>query len=118
MAAQATVKISLVEMDAAREAAQLHSRSVSAQVEHWIRLGRAVERDQRFGFAQVEEALRGLRSPDELSASQQEDYFDRLGDEMFVATPEQRAFFADRRKRGVGVGLDEAGQLVYQSPTH
>ena len=31
-------------------------------------------------------------------------------------TPESKAFFADRIKRGVGVGLDEDDNLTYQTP--
>lgn len=106
------VKISDEEMQAVREAAQLHSRSIAAQAEHWIRIGRAVERDPRFGIVQIEEALRGLRSVDSLSGDQQESFLDRLGDQLHEPSPAQHAFWTDRQRRGLGVGLDEAGRVV------
>lgn len=110
------VKISDVEMDALREAAALQSRSLSGQAEHWLRLGRAFERDPRFGFAKVEQALKGLISPDELNDAEQEDYFEQLSDSYWAPSPVEDAFFADRRRRGVGVGMDEAGNMVLQTP--
>lgn len=106
------VKISDQEMDAVREAAQLHNRSISGQAEHWIRLGRAVERDPRFGIVQIEEALRGLRPVGSLDEEQQDEYFQRFADETLTPSASEEAFWADRRKRGVGVGLDDAGNLV------
>jgi hypothetical protein len=110
------VKISDTEMDALREAAALQSRSISGQAEHWMRLGRAFERDERFGFAKVEQALKGLLAPMELSAEQQEDYFDRLEAMQLTSTVTEEEFFADRRRRGVGVGMDDAGNIVRQTP--
>lgn len=45
---------------------------------------------------------------------------EKIDDEFFDAmgkpTPEQEAFFEDRRKQGLGVGLDEDDNLVYQTP--
>lgn len=106
------VKISDAEMQAVREAAELHSRSIAAQAEHWIRIGRAVERDPRFGIVKIEEALRGLRSIDTLSGDQQEEFLDRLADQMHEPSPAQHAFWADRQRRGLGVGADDTGRLV------
>lgn len=99
-------------MRALREAAEVHNRSVSGQAEHWIRLGRAVERDPRFGFVQIEEALRGLRPVSSLTDEQQEEYFDRFAVETLVPTERERAFWEDRQRRGLGVGLDEEGNIV------
>jgi len=106
------VKISDAEMEAVREAASLNSRSISGQAEHWIRLGRAVERDPRFGYVQIEEALKALRSIDTLTEQQQEAYLDRLEDEMAKETPAERAFWEDRQSKGLGVGMDEDGKPV------
>ena len=106
------VKISDAEMQAVREAAELHSRSIAAQAEHWIRIGRAVERDPRFGIVQIEEALRGLRSVDTLPGDQQEAFLDRLAEQLHEPSPAQHAFWADRQRRGLGVGLDAAGNIV------
>ena len=109
------VKISETEMNALRESAALQSRSLSGQAEHWLRLGRAFERDPRFGFSKVEQALKGLISPDDLTDDQQEEYLDGLADGYWKASPTADAFFEDRRQRGLGVGMDEAGNIVYQA---
>ena len=109
------VKISNIEMQAVREAAAVNSRSIVGQAEHWIRLGRAVERNPEFGFEKVERALGGLASVDALSGSEQELFLDRFADRMRVPQPAEHAFWADRQKRGLGVGLDEAGALVHAS---
>lgn len=113
MSMSQAVNISQAEMTALREAARLNSRSISAQAEHWLRIGRAVERDPRFSYAMIEQALRGLLSPDDLEANKQEGFFDRMGDGLWESSPDADAFFTDRNRRGVGVGMDEAGNLVY-----
>lgn len=110
------IKISDAEMVVLREAAALQSRSIAGQAEHWMRLGRAFERDPRFGFAKVEQALKGLISPDELNDAEQEDYFEKLSASYWVPSPVEDAFFAERRRRGVGVGMDGAGNIVLQKP--
>jgi hypothetical protein len=109
------VKISEIEMNALRESAALQSRSLSGQAEHWLRLGRAFERDPRFGFSKVELALKGLLSPDELADSEQEEYFDGIGDGYWKKSNVADSFFDERRRRGLGVGMDEAGNVVLQA---
>lgn len=108
----AAVKISDMEMQALREAAEVHNRSISGQAEHWIRLGRAVERDPRFGYVQIEEALRGLRPVSSLTDEQQEEFFERFAAETLLPTERELAFWEDRRRRGLGVGMDEEGNIV------
>ena len=107
------VKISDEEMQALREAAALQSRSIAGQAEHWLRLGRAFERDPRFGYAKIEQALKGLVSPDDLNDTEQEQYFDKLGASYWDASPVEDASFAEMRRRGEGVGMDEEGNIVY-----
>lgn len=107
------VKISEATMIALRDNAVLQSRSISGQAEHWLRLGQAFERDPRFGYARVEEALQGLVAPMELTDDEQEKYFDRLGESYGEPSPTEDAFFAEMNRRGEGVGLDENNNLVY-----
>lgn len=67
-------------------------------------------------YTRVEQALKGLLSPDALGGSDQADYFDKLS-EMYWSpspSPTAEAFFADRRERGVGVGMDDAGRIVHR----
>jgi hypothetical protein len=61
-------------------------------------------------------ALRGELPLGELSRQQQEDYFDYLDQILLLPSLAEHRFFADRRRRGVGVGLDDEGRLIYQSP--
>jgi hypothetical protein len=107
------VKISEPEMEVLREAAAINSRSISGQAEHWLRIGRAVERDPRFGYVRIEQALKGLLGIDDLDGDEQEEFMDRLGDQLRAPSSNANAFYADRNRRGVGVGMDEAGNLEY-----
>ena len=107
------VKISDEEMEALREAAALQSRSIAGQAEHWLRLGRAFERDARFGFAKVEQALKGLVSPDDLSDSEQIVYFENIGASYWNTSAVEDAYFADMRQRSEGVGMDDEGNIVF-----
>jgi hypothetical protein len=106
------VKISDPEMEVLREAAAVNSRSISGQAEHWLRIGRAVERDPRFGYVQIEQALKGLRPVSSLSDEQQEEFFERFAAETLVPTGQERAFWEERQRKGLGVGMDEEGNIV------
>lgn len=109
------VKISEIEMKALRDAARLNSRSISGQAEHWLRIGRAMERDPQVGYSRVEMALRGLEpvSLDSLAEAEQDDFIQSLADAP--ATVVEEDFWRDRRRRNVGVGLDDKDRLVFGS---
>lgn len=66
--------------------------------------------------ANVGKALKGLIDPGELSEAEQEDYFDKIGAVYRMSNPKEDAFFAERRRLGVGVGMDDAGNIVHQKP--
>jgi ParD-like antitoxin of type II bacterial toxin-antitoxin system len=104
------VKISAAEMQRLREAAALQSRSISGQAEHWLRLGRAYEREQ--SYAQVEQALRGLLNPDVLSEVDQALYFEKFYASHHQPCAIEDSFFAAMRQAGVGVGMDDQGNIV------
>ena len=110
------VKISDIEMKALRDAARLNSRSISGQTEHWLRIGRAMERDPQVGYSRVEMALRGLEpvALDSLSEAEQDDFIQNLADAPATAAEED--FWRDRQRRGVGVGLDDKDRLVFGTP--
>lgn len=108
------VKISAPEMAHLRAAAEHHSRSIAGQAEHWLRLGRAVEADPRFGFARVDQALRGLLKVDELSEAEQDLYFDQL---PYQPTSEAVVkAYADLGAEPDSWGMDEQGNLVRSAP--
>ena len=108
----AAVKISDVEMEAVREAAKINSRSIAGQAEHWMRIGRAVESNPRYGYAQIEEALRGLRPVNSLSDAQQEEFFDSFAADTLVPSPQAQAFWQARQTAGLGVGMDDEGNII------
>ena len=59
-------------------------------------------------------ALRGLKplKLDELSEDEQDDFLDQLADLDANPTPARDAFYSERRRRGLGVGLDDTGNIV------
>jgi len=63
----------------------------------------------------IQEALTAKRSPDELTAQEQEIYHEKYMESLWTITPEQKAFFAEQIKAGKGVGLDDEGNTLYQS---
>ena len=112
------VTISDAEMKALQEAASLHNRSISAQAESWLRLGRAFAQDARLGDFRIQAALNGLISPMDLSTDEeQEAYFEGFATRLSSPSPTEDAFFKDRQMRGLGVGMDEAGNIIEQKPT-
>jgi len=111
-----TIKISDQEVNILRKEAPINSRSIAGQAEHWLRIGRAIERAPNFNYLRITEALKGLISPDELSAEEGDVFFDEFSQSLETETPEQIAFFEDRKSRGLGVGLDENDNLIYQTP--
>ncbi len=106
------VKVSDSEMQELRKAAALQSRSLAGQAEHWMRLGRAFETNPLFGYAKVEQALKALVSPDELTTDEQELYFDNLASSHWEPSPTETQFFESMMARGGAVGMDEAGSIV------
>lgn len=106
------VKVSDSEMFELRRAASLQSRSLGGQAEYWMRLGRAFESNPVFGHAKVQQALKALVSPDDLSAEEQELYIEQLGQSHWEASPTEKTFFENLRARGGAVGMDEDGSIV------
>jgi hypothetical protein len=54
------VRLSKKIISAAREAGQLQTRSIAAQVEHWARLGRAIENAPRVEKALIDRLLHNV----------------------------------------------------------
>ena len=77
-----TVKLPASAVNQAREEAVRQSRSLSAQVTHWMRIGRALERSPRFSALRVQAVLEGKTSPDTLAAEEQAVWFDAFHDEL------------------------------------
>lgn len=112
----ASVKFDSNFVEAARQEAHLLHRSVAGQIEHWAALGRAVEKAGGFTQDRVRAALAGEFSVDDLADTEQEAFFDLLGDHFDSPSPAAEKFFAARREMGGGVGRDEQGRLVRALP--
>ena len=111
-----SVKISDDEfVNGMRETAEVMTRSLGEQALHWLKIGKAIESSSKFNYQYVQEALNAKRSPDELTLEEQEVFFDEFAASMMGEQPEAEAFFEQRRKQGVGVGLDDNDNLIYQS---
>ena len=91
--------------------ADFHSRSVAAQITHWIKIGRAVESSDSFDFARITAALEGRLDTTDLHEEECV-WLDRFTEKMGEASAIEHAFFALRRSLGRGVGIDAAGNLV------
>lgn len=108
---QRAVKISGEEYAALREAAAVNSRSIVGQAEHWLRIGRAVERDPSIAYSRIEQALHGLLSVDALDDDEQEAFFDAFSDFMAGPGASEEKFWEDRRNRGLGAGDDDDSRV-------
>jgi hypothetical protein len=100
-------------MELARLEAARQSRSVTGQIAHWAKIGRAVERSGRFSYTQIDAALAGIIPPEDLSEQESAVYQEEFCKAVSVPTEEEKAFFAKRHERGLGVELDETGEIVY-----
>ena len=103
-------------VDVARREAMLQDRSLGAQISHWVRIGRAVETSGKLDHTKISAVLAGEMQTRELTPEEKSVWLDRFSDLMGEPGPEEEAFFADRRRRGLGVGLDEKGDLVHAEP--
>jgi hypothetical protein len=93
--ALASIKLPTDLVDAARSDASVFSRSISGQVEHWARLGRAIEASPVFPLDRVRAALNGEFNADALTDAEWELFDALIGDAMDGKhTAEARAFWA------------------------
>lgn len=110
MAGQA-IRLSEELVKVSRGEAKVMNRSVAGQVEHWLRLGRAVERSGLFDYRQVRAALAAEISVDDLTGEEQEIYGIELGEALRTVSDEDRAYFREmeRRDRALGIDVESMG---------
>ncbi|MDD9910807.1 MAG: hypothetical protein OXR62_14105 [Ahrensia sp.] len=111
-----SVKLADDIMDVVRSESAVQSRSVAGQLAHWVKIGRAIEQSGTYDHHNVTAALEGKLSPDDLTAGEQDVWFELFNMKMMETNEIEQEFFAERRRRGVGVGLSEDGELVYETP--
>ena len=107
-----SVKLSDDLMKVVRRESELQSRSVAGQITHWVRIGRAIEKSGRFDHARINAALAGELETSELTDEEKALWLDAFTETMTEPAPGEETHFARRRMLGLGVGLDEAGNLV------
>lgn len=106
------VKLSDELVESARGESSLWSRSMTQQIEHWARIGRALERSGSVDVGRLRAALRAEVAFDELSAEERVVVLGEL--EQAVFQPEGDAALAAKLKdRGTPLsGMDDAGRLA------
>lgn len=107
-----SVKLADDVMITVRREAELHSRSIAGQITHWLRLGRSIERSGVYDHARVTAALDGRLETTELHEEEAIAWLDAFTEKMSEPSVREKAFFAERRRLGQGVGLDQGGNLI------
>ncbi|EMD83272.1 TA system antitoxin ParD family protein [Pacificimonas flava] len=110
-----SVKLGDDVMKIVRRESELQSRSVAGQITYWLRIGRAIERSGNFDHARLSAALAGELETRHLSEEEKDVWLDTFVEKMGQPSAGEEAFFANRRRLGMGVGLDESGKLVYEN---
>jgi hypothetical protein len=116
MSKLASIKVSSTLVESAKAEASLFQRSAGGQVEHWARLGRALESSPDFDHNRLREALTGIGDASALTAEERVAFLEVYGNVLARPLPEEEQFWEERRKGGLGVGMDGRGKLVRGSP--
>jgi hypothetical protein len=111
-----SVRISNDLIEAARREAAVFTRTLSGQIEHWVKLGRVAESAPGFTAERMRAALMGQMDADELNAAEREIYEDMAGEALSSPLPAEREFFDALGREGGAVGLDGNGRLVRGLP--
>lgn len=111
-AALASIKLPADLVDEARREAAVFSRSISGQVEHWARIGKAIEAAPGFTLDRVRAALDGRCDPEELTEHEWELFDELRFQSIGEPTAENDAFFAALKTTDGAVGYDENDRLV------
>lgn len=112
----ASVKLNRAFVGEARREAELLHRSVGGQIEHWARLGRAIENAQGFSIERVRQTLQGDLKLEALSLAEQEAVFDELSAVFDKPSSDQRQAYAALGAKAGAVGDDAHGRLVRRKP--
>ena len=103
----ASIKLPADLVDQARRDAAVFSRSISGQVEHWARLGQAIEAAPGFTVDRVQAALEGRFNPGDLTEDEWRIYDDMAWDALGRSPVDPKLF-----DRPGAVEEDEQGHLL------
>lgn len=116
MAATSSIRLPDSLVEDARSNAMAFKRTISGQLEHWARLGQAIEAAPGFDLARIRAVLDGRFNADMLSPEEMEIYEDLLGEALATPDADELAFFEKLTKQGGAVGYDDAGRYVRSLP--
>lgn len=108
-----TVKLADEIMALVRREARLNGRSMTGQVTHWLKIGRAIERSGSFDYARITAVLENNHASTRPHDDEEDAWLDTFTEKMGHPTETEEAFFGRRQSLGRGVGLDAGGNLVY-----
>jgi hypothetical protein len=108
----ASVKLPVQLVNMARQEAPLFSRSISGQLEHWAKIGQAIENMNGFTIRRARDALNGLFDPAELNVEERRYYYDLLDDKLATPDNAEIAAMAVIGQSAGAVGYNDAGHLV------
>lgn len=95
----ATVKLNSGLVEEARREAETLNRSLGGQIEHWARLGKAVENAEGFTIDRVRAALSGELSIEDLAQEEQDALFGQLGSVFAAPVPAVQHAYAELGER-------------------
>lgn len=116
MTATSSIRLPDSLVEDARSNAVTFKRTVGGQLEHWARLGQAIEAAPGFDMTRIRAALDGRFNADMLSPDELEIYEDLLAEALATPDAEELAFFDQLAKQGGAVGYDESGRYVRTLP--
>lgn len=93
---------------------ELSSRSINAQAEHWIKIGRAIEQSPEFSYSNIKAVLAGLKDPGELTIEEDAVYMEQFVDSMIDFDDSVKKAYENEVGDGCGVGLNDDDNLVYE----
>jgi hypothetical protein len=96
----------------ARREAGTFNRTLSGQIEYWVRLGQAVEAVPGFDMRRVRAALGGQLDAQLLSRDERLVFEENLGEVLAAPSASAAVAMRELREAGAAVGLDGEGRLV------
>jgi hypothetical protein len=111
------IKLSDQFVGLARGEGKVMGRSIAGQVEHWARLGRAVERSPGFDYGRIRGALQAQASFDDLNADERAVALAELEDYLEDLPRDRDApFFAKLRAARVPIHGETASARARKAP--
>ena len=90
-----TLRLDDAIMNELRQEAELHSRSLAMQAQHWMRIGKAVERSRAYSFDDIVEVLSHESNPKGSPDVKKGSVTDRVMYRLDNPTPEDEARFQE-----------------------